>query len=148
VHSVLHPGLKLEYFRSQEWEEEWIDLAENLTREEYIERYENLDVPEEEPEEEAMVRPVICRVNIFYYNLLQESDDPLGEFGNVSVTKKAFRRNELEEYLALPVENVRDPLKWWYENRRAYPILSRMGLDYLSIPGMFVYSFYIYIADF
>jgi hypothetical protein len=30
-HSVLHPCLKLEYFRIQEWEQEWIDAAENLT---------------------------------------------------------------------------------------------------------------------
>jgi hypothetical protein len=40
-HSVLHPGLKLEYFRIQEWEQEWIDAAKNLTREEYIASYEN-----------------------------------------------------------------------------------------------------------
>jgi hypothetical protein len=38
--SVLHPGLKLEYFRQQGWEEEWVDNAENLVREEYITRYE------------------------------------------------------------------------------------------------------------
>jgi hAT family C-terminal dimerisation region len=45
------------------------------------------------------------------------------------------RRNELEEYLALPVEHVKDPVKWWYVNRKAYPNLSQMALDYLSIPG-------------
>jgi hypothetical protein len=38
---VLHPGLKLDYFRVQEWEEKWIDVAENLVREEYISEYEN-----------------------------------------------------------------------------------------------------------
>jgi hypothetical protein len=38
---VLHLGLKLEYFRLQEWEDEWIDVAENLVREEYINAYEN-----------------------------------------------------------------------------------------------------------
>jgi hypothetical protein len=27
--SVLHPGLKLEYFRQHGWEEEWIENAES-----------------------------------------------------------------------------------------------------------------------
>jgi hypothetical protein len=31
----------LDYFRVQEWEEKWIDVAENLVREEYISEYEN-----------------------------------------------------------------------------------------------------------
>ena len=39
--AVLHPGLKLEYFRTHKWEDEWIDVAENLVREEYIDAYEN-----------------------------------------------------------------------------------------------------------
>src|SRR6266852_6888398 len=38
---VLHPGLKLDYFHVQEWKDKWIDVAENLVREEYIGEYEN-----------------------------------------------------------------------------------------------------------
>jgi len=38
---VLHPGLKLDYFCVQEWEDKWIDIAENLVCEEYIGEYEN-----------------------------------------------------------------------------------------------------------
>ena len=30
--SVLHPGLKLEYFRQKEWEKEWIYEAEDIVR--------------------------------------------------------------------------------------------------------------------
>lgn len=37
---VLHPGLKLEYFQQHKWEEDWIETAENLTREEYLDKYE------------------------------------------------------------------------------------------------------------
>ena len=37
---VLHPGLKLEYFWQQKWEPDWIETAENMTREEYIVTYE------------------------------------------------------------------------------------------------------------
>jgi hypothetical protein len=39
--TVLHPGLKLEYFRRHEWEDEWIKQAENMVREEYISTYED-----------------------------------------------------------------------------------------------------------
>jgi hypothetical protein len=42
---VLHPGLKLEYFRQQGWEDEWVDNAENLVREEYIICYEGKASP-------------------------------------------------------------------------------------------------------
>lgn len=35
---VLHPGMKLEYFRNQKWEAEWIEETESLVRVEYIEK--------------------------------------------------------------------------------------------------------------
>ena len=38
--SVLHPGLKLEYFRQEEWEDEWIDNETDLVRNAYVSRYE------------------------------------------------------------------------------------------------------------
>ena len=37
---VLHPGLKLEYFWQREWEEEWIDNAEDLVYKVYVTWYE------------------------------------------------------------------------------------------------------------
>jgi len=43
--------------------------------------------------------------------------------------------SEINQYLRLPVEHVMDPLGWWVHNRQTYPNLSRMALDYLSIPG-------------
>jgi hypothetical protein len=42
---VLHPGLKLEYFRLQHWEQDWIETAENLAREEYITTYQDSVTP-------------------------------------------------------------------------------------------------------
>ena len=42
---VLHPGLKLEYFRQKEWDEEWIDNAEDLAREVYVTCYEGKGDP-------------------------------------------------------------------------------------------------------
>ena len=44
-------------------------------------------------------------------------------------------RSELDRYLSTVTESVADPLLWWFEHRHVYPRLSRMALDYLSIPG-------------
>jgi len=43
--------------------------------------------------------------------------------------------DELDRYLAAEIEDTKDPLMWWYEHRVAFPNLSRMARDYLSIPG-------------
>lgn len=43
--------------------------------------------------------------------------------------------DELDRYLSAPTEKTNDALTWWVERRRTYPKLSRMALDYLSIPG-------------
>jgi hypothetical protein len=42
--------------------------------------------------------------------------------------------NELNEYLSKPLEKVRDPIDWWWEHKTSYPKLSKMALDYLSVP--------------
>jgi len=56
-------------------------------------------------------------------------------------------RDEIDRYLATDTEEVDNPLLWWWEHRSMYPCLSRMALDYLSIPGMSVFfqnlTFYI-----
>jgi hypothetical protein len=56
---VLHPGLKLEYFRLHQWEEEWIEVAENLVREEFIDAYESHDA-EPDLDDKAKVRTRTC----------------------------------------------------------------------------------------
>lgn len=113
---VLHPGMKLEYFRNQKWEDEWIEQAETLVREEYAAKYEKLI---EKPNTE---------------NNSTTKDDNFTSFGNLSVTN-CPRASEIQEYLNHVVENVKDPMKWWVENKYVYPNLHRMALDYLSIPA-------------
>ena len=43
--------------------------------------------------------------------------------------------NELDCYLAADIKDVKNPLKWWYEHHGAFPHLSLMARNYLSIPG-------------
>ena len=57
------------------------------------------------------------------------------DIANLSVLPATTRASEIDEYLRLPVESCRDPLKWWIDAQHIYPNLSRMALDYLSIPG-------------
>ena len=45
-------------------------------------------------------------------------------------------RDELDSYLSTDPEHTADALLWWAERKHVYPSLSRMALDYLSIPGM------------
>jgi hypothetical protein len=52
---VLHPGLKLEYFRQHDWEKEWIEQAETMVREEYAANYEKAPAFEEMSVESSSV---------------------------------------------------------------------------------------------
>ena len=116
---VLHPGMKLECFRNQKWEEEWVEEAENLVREEYISSHEK--APDERnatPTENSDV----------------DNNNGFASFGNLSVTTCPCE-SEIQEYLSLPVENIKNPLKWWEDNKHIYPNLHHMALDYISIPG-------------
>jgi hypothetical protein len=45
-------------------------------------------------------------------------------------------RDELERYLNSDPEHVVDVLLWWFERQHIYPALSRMAMDYHTIPGM------------
>ena len=75
--------------------------------------------------------------------MLSQADNDFSSFTNISVTERiGDKSTELEEYLRKPVENVKEPLKWWIANRHVYPTLHRMALDYLSIPGELYYTFY------
>lgn len=116
---VLHPGMKLQYFHNQNWEEEWIEEAKCLVQEEYAARYEKIS-------EESNVMPRMTTKT--------KPNDGFASFGDLSVTTHT-RPSEIQEYLKSAVENVKDPLGWWVDNKHVYPKLHRMALDYLSIPA-------------
>lgn len=117
---VLHPGMKLEYFRYQKWENAWIVQAEDLVYEEYSARYEKNPTP-------TSVEPIS-----------EKSTTGPSSYGDLGVPI-CPRVSELQEYLSRPVEQTQDPLKWWTNNRHVYPNLHRMALDYLSIPRLSSY---------
>ena len=115
---VLHPGMKLEYFRQHKWEDDWVDEAENLVREEYIGRYELMKEGDDVP----VTNEKLSDIDVF-------------DIANLSVLPCTAHASEIDEYLRFPIETCRDPLKWWIDSWHVYPNLSKMALDYLSIPS-------------
>jgi hypothetical protein len=53
----------------------------------------------------------------------------------LALPKSANVADEITLYLSTGPEPIKDVLAWWYEKRTVYPLLSRMALDYLSVPG-------------
>ena len=105
----------------QEWELEWVEEAERLARTEYARSYNRADSPVAgEVPEDAQDDVVV---------------DGEFDFGDISLGKRMADRDELDEYLAQPVEHVADALMWWRNKRHVFPKLSKMAADYLSIPG-------------
>ena len=49
--------------------------------------------------------------------------------------KPAELRGELDRFLSSDPEYVPNVLVWWHDQHNAYPRLSRMAVDYLSIPA-------------
>lgn len=65
---VLHPGLKLEYFQQKEWEQGWIDEAEELVREAYTTGYKDNKGPTTQlPDVET--EPVSTTLNVSILNI-------------------------------------------------------------------------------
>ena len=53
----------------------------------------------------------------------------------LSAPKAKELRDELTRYLSTDPEQVDNVLLWWHERKTMYLQLSRMALDYLTIPG-------------
>ena len=51
------------------------------------------------------------------------------------------QRDDLDRYLSTHPEQVPDVIAWWHERQAMFPCLSRMALDYLSIPGKLLLLF-------
>ncbi|PPQ97651.1 hypothetical protein CVT26_002435 [Gymnopilus dilepis] len=113
---VLHPRHKLEYFRKHEWEQEWIDAALQIVRDEFHRSYASLEADEgASAQGDAGATASSSSHNIF---------DNLPDLAPVS----SDSRDELDRYLATPVEDVKDALMWWFERSEAFPLLSHLLL--------------------
>jgi hypothetical protein len=69
--------------------------------------------------------------------MLQISGNIFDSLPALIAPKPADLHDELDRYLSTDPEQVTDVLMWWHERRASFPCLSRMALDYLTIPGMY-----------
>jgi hypothetical protein len=122
---VLHPRHKLKYFERAGWEPEWIAAAKGIIRAEFDRSYSaqpgNI---EEDSDGDVEMNGTGTRSSNIFDNLPALSAPRIREL-----------RDELDRYLSTDPEHVVDVLVWWTERKSMYPHLSRMALDYLSIPG-------------
>ena len=56
----------------------------------------------------------------------------------MDITPTSSLNDELQQYLAADIEDVKDGLMWWHEKRTIFPRLSRMAHNYLSIPSEYL----------
>ncbi|KIM66377.1 hypothetical protein SCLCIDRAFT_21879 [Scleroderma citrinum Foug A] len=124
---VLHPCYKLDYFKQAKWQAEWINTTHELVHATYRSSYAPCHVQDD-------IKPSLdleacegeaCSTNIF------DNLPCLNKF------KPVRECNKINSYLATGMEDVApgDALKWWHDQHSKYPQLSRMVLNYLTIPA-------------
>ena len=137
IFPVLHPRHKLAYFRKVKWLKRWIKAAETLMHDEFeyscASSYHNIDI--------EMID-----------NTLDKQEESANVFDNLEALappKLSDLGSELDRYLSLDVEHITDALAWWYKRHEMFPCLSKMALDYLSVPGTptLLISYFIQLID-
>ena len=63
---------------------------------------------------------------------LRKHNIRFASFSDLSVTT-APCMSEIQEYLSHPVENIKDLLKWWVDNKTVYPRLHQVSQVYIAI---------------
>ncbi|SJL18439.1 uncharacterized protein ARMOST_22028 [Armillaria ostoyae] len=121
---ILHPRYKLDYFVEANWEPGWIADACRVLCEEFDRKYKHLmdDVVVMEDEKDTNAQSL-------------QSDNIFDNLNSLKAPKRADVRDDLDRYLSTDTELTDNPLMWWKEKQSMYPCLSRMALDYLSIPA-------------
>lgn len=122
---ILHPSYRLQYFADAGWEQGWIDNARALVRQIF-----DLDYPAEDPPARSASQS-------------ETPSDTVKSKPNImkprrGTLKAASREDELDRYLSLEAIELPDdvsPVQWWRNCRTTFPRLSRMAIDYLTVPA-------------
>jgi hypothetical protein len=116
---VLNPKRKWKYIE-RKWPKSWHKKAKDMVTKVWEEQYKKETTPP--PVSQQTSKPK----NDFWAEL--EAADTM-DFDPV---------DEYKQYCAAPVINIDDAIAWWLEptQQKTYPNLSKMALDYLSIPAM------------
>ena len=77
--------------------------------------------------------------NLFILQRSSSTNNIFDDLPALSAPLKTDLRDELDNYLSTDPEHVINAIAWWYEKQLVYSRLHRMALDYLTIPGKFIY---------
>ena len=133
----LRPHHKLDYFKSAKWDEKWIKTAKQIVRDEFERTYKGSGTADSttfNAECDTGLKKVcpsvfsVCVINFAEPTMWRQ---------RICAPKATDLRDEIDRYLSTDPEHTDNVLLWWAEWKKAYPCLSRMALDYLSIPGMY-----------
>jgi hypothetical protein len=127
---MMHPGLNKAWF-DQNWTQpnqlEWIEIAETALQDHYDRFYRYQEIDSIRPENPSPPP--------------QPEYEP-DEFDNFLTPATFYARpqaiDEYDRYKSLhPIqEALHAPLAWWRDHRNEYPTLSRMALNFFSVPAM------------
>lgn len=95
----------------------------------------------------SLLSLLYCQLKVYKALLTKRINrfDTLASLAPLSTYKPS---DELRRYLQSDPEDIKDAVAWWHEHRSTYPRLSRMALDYLTIPGKSnKYFLFIYQSD-
>ena len=75
-----------------------------------------------------------------FFRNLHNNAVTLNSLENTGSSAPRALKNELDRYLAIPLEDHVDPLLWWQVRREEFPILSQIARNYLCIQATSVAS--------
>ncbi|PIL36561.1 hypothetical protein GSI_00250 [Ganoderma sinense ZZ0214-1] len=137
---ILHPRHKTEYFHKLRWSESWRRTAIKLVTDEYRSSYENR-VPKDNASSAKDTGSAGAtgvgpgRAKGKAKATVEDDEKNIFDTLDTLTSKVPDVRDELKRYLSTDVEPVSDALQWWNDRRATFPNLSRMALDYLTIPA-------------
>ncbi|KIM55487.1 hypothetical protein SCLCIDRAFT_134633, partial [Scleroderma citrinum Foug A] len=122
---VLHPRLKLSYFKTAHWNNECIKTTEKVIKDEFKCSYLTDTTDDDMVVEDVAPDP----------HRISKTGNVFNNLPALAPLKLADQRSELDHYLSTEVKHVTDLIAWWHEWCGSYLHLSCMALDYLTIPS-------------
>ncbi|KAK7454590.1 hypothetical protein VKT23_011342 [Stygiomarasmius scandens] len=118
VAMIIHPEHKTQYFRKQDWPEEWISQAVKIAREIWQDQYQPVTSSVEKSSGER-----VKKVNPYEQDYEAKKID-----------------DAFEEYISSPpLTDMPDPFVYWEGKKKKCPELAQMGFDYCSAPATSVH---------
>ncbi|KAJ8474625.1 hypothetical protein ONZ51_g7088 [Trametes cubensis] len=134
---VLHPRYKTAYFKQLNWTRAYIESTRKLVRAEYDTIYARMPPPLADESDGEAEHPDGCEKNVDSSGAESVSENIFDNMPDLfsGNSRRTLSNDELDLYLKAEPEAVSNPIQWWHTRRRLFPRLSRMALDYLTIPA-------------